>query len=77
MRLKLMRRASVIHAVKCNNSLSFDLTQASSDELMRIKNLIEVAESEEAFTDIINQLNDWASEEPVASEGEIKQLLKK
>lgn len=75
MKNKLFKRASVIHTVKCKKSTDFNEATASFEKLQRIKISLQ-ASNEEDFTAIENEIENWKNSNPIASENEIKEILK-
>ena len=73
----LFRKASVIHAIKCNTTADFNIAEQSFNRLSELKTQISSTEALRAFEEINGYLNDWAGENPIATEGEINKLVNK
>lgn len=71
----LLRRASVIHAIKCDKTTSFEKALASSNRLKELLQLL-VDSEDDKLEDISNQINEWAASNPMVLEKEINQLIK-
>jgi len=74
MKYKLFKRASAIHAVKCNRSANFIEGTASFDTLQEIKNSLQDSD-EDGLTAIEKEIENWRGAKPIVSESEINELL--
>lgn len=75
MKNKLFKRASAIHAVKCNKSANFNEGLASFDKLQSIKNSLRDSD-DDGLLAIKDEIEDWKNSNPIASENEINEILK-
>lgn len=75
MKYKLFKRASAIHTVKCKKSADFNEATSSFEKLQSIKTSLQVSYEEE-LTTIENEIENWKNSNPIASENEIKKILK-
>lgn len=75
MRNKLFKIASVIHVVKCKKAVDFIEATASFEKLQSIKISLHDL-NEEDFTTIQIEIEKWKKSNPIASENEIKEILK-
>lgn len=66
----LLRRISIIHAIKCTRSESFEIALTSFDKLGELKELV-MSANEINLVEISNKVDDWAGENPVASNHDI------
>jgi hypothetical protein len=76
MKYKLLKKASKIHAVKCNKSSDFAQMSFSNNKLIEIMKIIDTM-SESDVLSIENEIELWRSTKPIANENEINELLKK
>lgn len=75
-KLLLLRRSSIIHAVKCNKATAEAQAITSFDRLKEL--LTEIIEAKEnQLKKINNAVNSWAGGNPIATETDIEELLKK
>ncbi|WP_369753286.1 hypothetical protein AB3G34_01790 [Flavobacterium sp. WC2409] len=75
MKYKLFKRASAIHTVKCKKSADFNEATASFEKLQYLKNSLQSSDEEE-LSAIENEIENWKNSNPIASENEIKKILK-
>lgn len=73
----LFRKASAIHAIKCYKTADFDVAVKSFESLVGFKNRIQTAEDEEVLLHTNEELDLWAAQEPIATEREIENLIRK
>ena len=73
----LNRRIECLYAVKLNKRVLNDIqTKSISDRLSSLKkHLLEATDSD--LDEIRNKVNAWAGENPIATEREIEELMKK
>jgi hypothetical protein len=69
----LFRKASVIHAIKCNTE---NMTQ-SYQSLDRLSEFLQRLREETDLAQFNRDLDTWAAEEPIASPGEINNMMVK
>ena len=70
----LLRKISVIHAIKCNNSETFTGAIASFEKLNEVKLRI-INSSGIEFDSISKEIETWAGTSPIASISEINKLM--
>lgn len=73
MKKQLLDRATAIHTVKVAKTLSDEVVQSSLNQIGIFRTRISNA-SPEHFDELLNEINIWAAEQPLATEGEIKEL---
>lgn len=70
----LLRKISVIHAIKCGKTQLFDKAIESFNRLSELKELLVTIEDNE-FDDVSKQIDEWATSNPVVAENEINQMI--
>ncbi|MBC7509915.1 MAG: hypothetical protein H7320_14380 [Ferruginibacter sp.] len=75
-KLLLLRRSSIIHAIKCSKATANAQAIASFDRLIELKIQI-VDTSEDQLDEISEKVNSWAGSNPIATEKDIQELFKK
>jgi hypothetical protein len=71
----LFRKASVIHAIKCNKAEDFNIAIQSFETLERFKCRIQNAVDEKELIYLNGELDIWAGQEPIATQSEIEHLI--
>ena len=75
-RLYLIRKTSVIHAIKCKKTEDFAVAQLSSDTLSDFKRDISVCNgTDTAHAEINARLDIWAGTNPIATAREIDAMM--
>lgn len=70
----LFKKASAIHAIKCNLSEELSIAEESFDTFCNLKKDI-FTESDKDLSEIELQINNWANRIPVATDEEIEYIL--
>jgi hypothetical protein len=74
--LTICRKLSLIHAVKCNKAVSFEIAQQSNNELIEFFNRLTSISDEEHQT--FNQdVKSWMNTHPIVTDQNIQDILKK
>lgn len=73
----LIRKIAAIHAIKCMKSSDFNEAIASFLKLNELKEQIIKTDDVEELNIISKQASDWAATNPIATEREINDLMKK
>ena len=73
----LFRKASVIHAIKCNKSANLEVGIQSYNQFVDFKVKIEGADDNDinVLNAINAELNIWAGQNPIAKDTEINNLI--
>jgi len=71
---KLIRKIAVIHAIKCNITLSYDEAVKSNDRLSELNMEVHDANDTE-LSKLNNHIDMWAREYPIANDSEISRLI--
>ena len=75
MKRELKKRISKIHAVKANKTRISSLAEASYQEQERLKLIIDALGEDDDFTKIIQEINNWANQEPFVTDSEINEIM--
>jgi hypothetical protein len=70
----LLRKISVIHAIKCNSTETFTAAIASFEKLNELKSRI-INSGGISFENISKEIETWAETKPIASISEISKLM--
>jgi hypothetical protein len=70
----LLRRISVIHAIKCNRTLDENEVKASYDRLNELKDKV-ISSSDSELVRMATEIEDWAGSAPIADDREIEKLF--
>lgn len=70
----LLRKISVIHAIKCNSTENFKAAISSFDKLNELKSQILNSDGI-TFEKISKEIETWAETKPIASNSEISILM--
>ena len=73
MKKRLLDRATAIHSVKVAKTLNDELVQASLNQIGIFRARISTTSPEE-LDELLKEINIWAADHPLATEGEIKEL---
>lgn len=73
----LFRKASVVHAIKCNKSQNMETSIFSSDKLRILLDKIKDNQDDSKLEELNEEINTWAGQSPVAKESEIAKLIRR
>lgn len=71
----LLRKISIIHAIKCDKAKSFQTDIDSFKRLDELKKLV-VESNDSQLTQVNIYVNSWKDTEPIVTDSEMEQLLK-
>jgi len=72
----MLRKISLIHAVKCNKTTSEMIAIQSFNTLGELKNQIDIYQAPD-FQDINTLVDVWQNQVPIVTDSDINSLLKK
>ena len=75
MKHQLLKRVSVIHAIKCNNSLDSNEANQSFLKLQEVITNINTT-NEGEIASVLAEIELWKNSKPIVTETEINKLLK-
>jgi len=70
------KKISIIHAIKCNTTSSFEMAVQSFDDLSSLKSQLLNSELSELAT-VSSSVIEWQSNKPSVSEEELNEFLKR
>lgn len=76
-KLDLYKRISKIHAIKCSKTLKEAEAIASFNEATKLKDQLIKLEDEGEYQSLVNNINLWAANNPIATDKEISELINK
>jgi hypothetical protein len=75
-KITLFKKISIIHAIKCNKTSSFEMAVQSFDDLSSLKSQLLNSELSELAT-VSSSVIEWQSNKPSVSEEELNEFLKR
>ena len=71
----LVRKISVIHAIKCANTVKPEVAKASSDYLSDLMERLRDTDNAEHLKSLDDDIKKWARTNPIATDNEISNLM--
>jgi hypothetical protein len=73
-KLILLRKASIVHLIKCEKSIDFSEAIMSFDQLSFLKREIQQMD-EDNLSGVNKKINDWAGTNPIVTDREIDDFM--